>query len=72
MSKEEILNMNIESYQDLHNNAAGRRYAEMGYPESGILWNVLNDDAVIRDENRAARYNASDYERLKPEYVKPR
>lgn len=72
MSKEEILNMNIESYQDLHNNAAGRRYAKMEYPESGILRYVLNDDAVIRDENRAARYNASDYERLKPIYVKPR
>lgn len=72
MSKDQILTMNIESYQDLYNNAAGRRFAQMGYPESGILKYVLTDDAVIRDENRKARYNASDYERLKPEYVKPK
>lgn len=71
MTTEEILNRNIESYQDLQNNAAGRRFAKMGYPESRILRYVLTDDAVIRDENRAARYNASDYERLKSEYVKP-
>ncbi len=64
MSKEAILNLHIESYQDLHNNAAGRRYAKMGYPESGILRYVLNDDAVIRDENRAARYNASEQEEI--------
>jgi parvulin-like peptidyl-prolyl isomerase len=64
MSKEELLKLNIESYQDLHNNAAGRRYAKMGYPESGILRYVLNDDAVIRDENRAARYNASKKEEI--------
>jgi hypothetical protein len=64
MSKEAILNLNIESYQDLHNNAAGRRYAKMGYPESGILRYVLNDDAVIRDENRVARYNASKKEEI--------
>lgn len=64
MSKEELLKLNIESYQDLHNNATGRRYAKMGYPESGILRYVLNDDAVIRDENRAARYNASEQEEI--------
>jgi hypothetical protein len=72
MSKEEILNMNIESYQDLHNNAVGRNYAEMEYPESGILERVLTDQTVIRDENRKARYNASEYERLKPVYIKPK
>ena len=72
MSKEEIQNVNIDSYQDLHNNAVGRDYAKMEYPESGILERVLTDQAVIRDENRKARYSADDYERLKPEYVKPR
>jgi hypothetical protein len=64
MSKEELLKLNIENYQDLQNNATGRRYAKMGYPESGILRYVLNDDAVIRDENRAARYNASKKEEI--------
>lgn len=64
MSKEEILKLNIESYQDLHNNAVGRRYAKMGYPESGILRYVLNNDVVIRDENRVARYNASKKEEI--------
>jgi hypothetical protein len=72
MSKEEIENMNIDSYQDLHNNAIGRYYAKMEYPESGILERVLTDPTVIRDENRKARYSAGDYERLKPVYIKPK
>lgn len=71
LSKEEMLKRSIESYQDLHNNAAGRRYAQMGYPQSRILRYVMADDAVIRDENRAARFNAAEYERLKPVYAKP-
>jgi hypothetical protein len=70
MSKEEIETMNIDSYQDLHNNAIGRQYAKMEYPESGILERVLTDTAIIRDENRKARYNADDYERLKPVYIR--
>ncbi|HBB17669.1 MAG TPA: hypothetical protein DCZ97_11995 [Syntrophus sp. (in: bacteria)] len=70
MSKEAIENMNIESYQDLNNNAVGRSYAKMEYPESDILKLVLTDPAVIRDENRKARYSADDYQKLKPAYIK--
>ena len=70
MSKEEIENRNIDSYQDLHNNSIGRYYAKMGYPESDILERVLTDRTVIRDEARKARYSAEDYERLKPVHVK--
>ncbi|OHE24698.1 MAG: hypothetical protein A3J94_13110 [Syntrophus sp. RIFOXYC2_FULL_54_9] len=62
--------MNIESYQDLNNNAVGRSYAKMEYPESDILKLVLTDPAVIRDENRKARYSADDYQKLKPAYIK--
>ncbi len=72
MSKEEIETMYIDSYQDLHNNAIGRYYAKMGYPESGFLERVLTDKEVILDENRRARYIADDYERLKPVYIKPK
>lgn len=71
LSKEEILKRHIDSYQDLYNNAAGRRYAAMGYPEARILRYVLTADDIIRDENKVARFNASDYERLKPEPAKP-
>lgn len=70
LSKEEMHKRSIESYQDLYNNAAGRRYAQMGYPESRILRYVMTDDAVIRDDSRAARFNAADYERLKPVHAK--
>ena len=74
MDEEEIkkgdhLNWNISSYQDLNNNAVGRSYAKMGYPESSILERVLTDRAIIRDEEMATRYNASDYERLKPAHL---
>lgn len=70
MSKEEVETMNIDSYQDLHNNAIGRYYAKTEYPESDILERVLTDQSVIRDENRKARYNPDDYERLKPANIK--
>jgi hypothetical protein len=72
LSKEEIETMNIDSYQDLQNNVIGRHYAKMEYPETGILERILADQAVIRDENRKARYSADDYERLKPAYIKPK
>lgn len=72
LSKEEIETMSIDSYQDLRNNAIGRGYAKMEYPESAILERVLTDKAVIRDENRKASYSADDYERLKPAYIKPK
>ena len=54
------------SYQDLVNNAVGRQYAVMGYPESSILERVLTDPVIIRDNEAVKRFNAVEYEKLKP------
>ncbi len=59
------------SYQDLVNNAVGRQYAAMGYPESAILERVLTDPAIIRDNEAVKRFNVLEYERLKPVNFKP-
>jgi hypothetical protein len=59
------------SYQDLVNNAVGRQYADMGYPESTILERVLTDPAIIRDNEAVKRFSALEYERLKPVNFKP-
>jgi len=65
-----LKNFKIASYQDLVNNAMGRKYATMGYPESSILERVMTDRAIIRDDEMEARFNASEYERLKPANLK--
>ena len=59
------------SYQDLVNNALGRQYAALGYPEAGILERVLTDPAIIRDNEAVKRFNALEYEKLKPAHLKP-
>ncbi len=59
------------SYQDLVNNAVGRQYAAMGYPESSILERILTDPAIIRDQEAVKRFSAVEYGRLKPVNFKP-
>jgi hypothetical protein len=76
MDEEEIrkaglINWNSASYQDLVNNAAGRQYAAMGYPESSILERVLTDPAIVRDDEAVKRFNAVEYEKLKPAIYRP-
>jgi hypothetical protein len=76
MDEEEIrkaglINWNSASYQDLVNNAAGRQYAAMGYPESSILERVLTDPAIVRDDDAVKRFNAVEYEKLKPAIYRP-
>lgn len=66
LKKADRISFNIASYQDLVNNAAGRQYAAMGYPESTILDRVMTDPAVIRDHEAVKRFNAAEYEKLKP------
>jgi hypothetical protein len=66
LKKVGIENFNIASYQDLNNNAVGRRYAKAGYLESSILERVMTDRAIIRDDEMKARFDALAYEKLKP------
>ena len=66
IQKQGLINWTSASYQDLVNNALGRQYANLGYPESDILERVLFDPAVIRDDEAVKRFNAADYEKLKP------
>ncbi|MCG6534332.1 MAG: hypothetical protein L7F78_06495 [Syntrophales bacterium LBB04] len=70
INKAGLLTFSAASYQDLVNNAVGRQYAAMGYPESGILERVLTDPAIIRDNEVKKRFNALEYEKLKPAIIK--
>ena len=45
------------SYQDFNNNDVGRHYALSKYEESSFPQRILNDPAVIRDNEIAARYD---------------
>lgn len=60
------ISLGSAGYQDLVNNAVGRQYAAMGYPESALLERVLTDPAIIRDREAVRRFNAAAYEKLKP------
>jgi hypothetical protein len=71
IGKAGLINWNSASYQDLVNNAAGRQYAAMGYPESSILERVLTDPAIVRDDEAVKRFNAVEYEKLKPAIYRP-
>jgi len=70
LKKVGLKNFKIASYQDLINNAMGRKYAKKGYPESSILERIMTDRAIIRDNEMEVRFNASEYERLKPVTLK--
>lgn len=66
IKKQGLINWTSASYQDLVNNALGRKYAALEYPEADILERVLFDPAIIRDNEAVKRFNAAEYERLKP------
>lgn len=72
IQKQGVINWTSASYQDLVNNALGRQYATLGYSEPDILERVLFDPAVIRDDEAVKRFNAADYEKLKPLTGKPK
>jgi hypothetical protein len=72
IQKQGLINWTSASYQDLVNNAMGRQYATLGYSEPDILERVLFDPAVIRDDEAVKRFNAADYEKLKPPTGKPK
>ncbi len=71
LKKADHMSWNSAGYQDLVNNAVGRQYAAMGYPESSILERVLTDPAITRDNEAMKRFNAADYEKLKPVNFRP-
>lgn len=52
-------------YQDFNNNAVGRSYALKGYPESNILHLVMNDPAIIKDNEIKKRFNSAGFSRYK-------
>ena len=52
-----IQDFDINSYQDFHNNEVGRSYAMKGYAESRILYLVMTDPAIIKDNEVAQKYN---------------
>ncbi|MDP2854724.1 MAG: hypothetical protein Q8O28_10845 [Smithellaceae bacterium] len=72
IQKQGLINWTSASYQDLVNNALGRQYATLGYSEPDILERILFDPAVIRDDEAVKRFNAADYEKLKPLTGKPK